>query len=91
LCEIYYKNGKNKIYYQIKDLLDLYSLPTNLKSVNINKNLLKNEIFKFIFYDKKRIGKFPRYINLKKIGKPEISELKNNQKIIKTVENVLFS
>ncbi len=91
LCEIYYKNGKDKNYYLIKDLLNLYSLPTNLKSVDINKNLLKNEIFKFIFYDKKRIGKFPRYIGLKKIGKPKISELKNNRKIIKTIENVLFS
>ena len=91
LCEIYYKNGKNKIFYQIKDLLDLYSLPTSLKSIKMNKSLLKKEIFKYIFFDKKKIGKFPRYISLKNIGDPKISELSNNTKIKKTIENVLFS
>ena len=91
LCEIYYQNGKNKIFHQVKDLLNLYSLPTNLKFLKINKNFLKKEIFKFIFFDKKKIGKFPRYISLKKIGYPKISELKNNQKIKKTIENVLFN
>ena len=91
LCEIYYQNGKSKIFHQIKDLLNLYSLPTNLKFSKINKNFLKKEIFKFIFLDKKKIGKFPRYISLKKIGYPKISELKNNQKIKKTIENVLFN
>ena len=91
LCEIYYQNGENKIFHQIKDLLNLYSLPTNLKFSKINKNFLKKEIFKFIFFDKKKIGKFPRYISLKKIGYPKISELKNNQRIKKTIENVLFN
>ena len=91
LCEIYYQNGENKIFHQIKDLLNLYSLPTNLKFSKINKSFLKKEIFKFIFFDKKKIGKFPRYISLKKIGYPKISELKNNQRIKKTIENVLFN
>ena len=91
LCEIYYKNGKNKIFYQIRDLLDLYLLPTNLKSIKMNKTLLKKEIFKYIFFDKKKIGKFPRYISLKNIGDPKISVLSNNTKIKKTIENVLFS
>ena len=91
LCEIYYQNGENKIFHQIKDLLNLYSLPTNLKFSKINKNFLKKEIFKFIFFDKKKIGKFPRYISLKKIGYHKISELKNNQRIKKTIENVLFN
>lgn len=90
LCEVYYKNGKNRIFYQIKDLLNLYSLPTNLKYLSIDKSLLKKEIFKFIFFDKKKIGKFPRYISLNKIGNPKIAELINNQKINKTIENVLF-
>ena len=91
LCEIYYKNGKNKIFYQIRDLLDLYLLPTNLKSIKMNKTLLKKEIFKYIFFDKKKIGKFPRYISLKNIGDPKISVLSNNTKIKKKIENVLFS
>lgn len=91
LCEIYYQNGKNKTFYQVKDLLNLYSLPTNLKSVDIKKNLLKKEIFKFIFFDKKKIGKFPRYVSLKRIGYPKIADLRDNQKINKTIENVLFN
>ena len=91
LCEIYYTHGKNKIFYQTRNLLDLYSLPTNLKFIKINKSLLKKEIFKYIFLDKKKIGKFPRYINLKNIGNPKISELSNNTKIKNTIENVLFS
>ena len=91
LCEIYYTHGKNKIFYQTRNLLNLYSLPTNLKFIKINKSLLKKEIFKYIFLDKKKIGKFPRYINLKNIGNPKISELSNNTKIKNTIENVLFS
>ena len=91
LCEIYYTHGKNKIFYEIKNLLNLYLLPTNLKFIKINKNLLKKEIFRYIFLDKKKIGKFPRYISLKSIGNPKISDLSNNTKIKKTIDNVLFS
>ena len=43
LCEIFYANGKNKIFYRIKNLLDLYSLPVNLKKININKSFFKKE------------------------------------------------
>tara|TARA_B100000900_G_scaffold387243_1_gene378296 strand:- start:571 stop:1710 length:1140 start_codon:yes stop_codon:yes gene_type:complete len=91
LCEIFYSNGKNKIFYKVRDLLSLYSLPINLKNIDINKNFLIKEIFKFIFYDKKKIGKFPRYINLQKIGNSKIDELRNHERIIQTIENVLFS
>ena len=90
MCEIYYQNGKNKIFHQVKDLLNLYSLPTNLKFSKINKNFLKKKFLNSSFRQKK-IGKFPRYISLKKIGYPKISEFKNNQKIKKTIENVLFN
>ena len=91
MCEIYYAHGKNKIFYEIKNLLNLYLLPTNLKFIKINKKILKKEIFKYIFLDKKKIGKFPRYIRLKNTGNPKISELSNNTKIKKTIDNVLFS
>ena len=50
----------------------------------------KKEIYKYIFLDKKKIGKYPRYIKLKKIGKSEISELSNFNKIKKTINKVLF-
>ena len=59
----------------------------------INKkeiNRLKNKIYKNIFLDKKRINKFPRYIILEKIGKTKISEMKNFDKIKKTIKEVIF-
>ena len=90
LCEIFYSNGKSKIFHKVKDLLSLYSLPTNLVNIKIDKNFLKKEIFKFIFYDKKKIGQFPRYISLQKNKSPKIDELKDHKKIFQTIENVLF-
>ena len=36
------------------------------------------------------IGKYPRLINLKKIGVSNISEMKNNIKIKKTIDQVIF-
>jgi hypothetical protein len=40
--------------------------------------------------DKKKIGVYPRYINIKKVGSPKIAELKDNNKIRETIEDVLF-
>lgn len=90
LCEIFYAYGKNELFYKIKSLLKLYSLPTNLKKININESFVKKEIFKFIFLDKKKIGKHPRYINVKKIGSSKIADLDDSSRIIKTIEDVLF-
>ena len=52
--------------------------------------MLKKEIFQNIFLDKKRINKYPRCINVKKIKKPTIIEMKNNSKIKETIKKVLF-
>ena len=52
--------------------------------------MAKKEIFKNIFLDKKRIGKYPRIIKIIKLGKSKIIEMKNNQKIKKTIDNVIF-
>ena len=92
LCEIYYANGKNDDFYLLKDLLKKYGLPTNLKKFVKNKrvNSYKNMIYKFIFLDKKRIGAYPRYIKLKKIGYCHISELRNFDRIKRTINQVLF-
>ena len=51
---------------------------------------LKKRIFENIFLDKKKIGKYPRLINLKKIGVSNISEMKNNIKIKKKIDQVIF-
>ena len=91
LCEIYYTEGKSKIYKMIKDILDLYKLPQNLLFLNKrDKNDIKKNIFKNIFLDKKKIGKYPRIIKIEKIGKSKIFEMKNNDKIKKTIQEVLF-
>lgn len=91
LCEIFYINNDNHLYYLVKNLLKKYSLPINLLKINVSKNELKKQIYKFIFLDKKKISKYPRYIELKKTGKTQISEMKDFQKIKKTINLVLFN
>ncbi len=92
LCEIYYFEGKSKKFQMLKNLLDYYKLPSNLSHLKIikKKENLKNDIFKNIFLDKKRIGKNPRIIKLVNIGKSKIAEMKNNTKIKETIDNVIF-
>ena len=93
LCEIYYSNkGKSKLYNFTKDLLEDYSLPTSIScsELKIKKLLLQNNIYKNIFFDKKKINKFPRYISLKKQGNPIIKEIKDfdflNDTILEIIE-----
>tara|TARA_A100000164_G_C21903757_1_gene771901 strand:+ start:334 stop:1440 length:1107 start_codon:yes stop_codon:yes gene_type:complete len=92
LCEIFYTEGKSRNFEIVKNLLKLYGLPINLLSFKKTKNtrMLKKEIFQNIFLDKKRINKYPRCINVKKIKKPTIIEMKNNSKIKETIKKVLF-
>ena len=93
LCEIYYAEGKSKNFDLVKNLLDLYSLPTNILTVSKNKNKKQiiNSIYKNIFLDKKRIGKFPRIISIRKINSPKIVEMKSLDKIRETITRVLFN
>ncbi len=91
LCEIFYANGKDKKFYKVFKLLKNYSLPVSLQNSKIHEKTLINEIYKFVFFDKKKIGKYPRYIKLNRIGKSQISELKNFSKIKKTIKKVLFN
>lgn len=92
LCEIYYTEGESENFKQLKELLIFYNLPINLLHLNLKKKIstLKNEIFKNIFLDKKKIGKYPRIIKLIKIGKSQITEMKNNKKIKNTINSVIF-
>ena len=92
LCEIYYSHGKNKDFYLTKRILESFDLPVNIKKFVKEKeiNNLKNKIFKNIFLDKKRINQYPRYIHLKSIGKTKISEMKNFEKIKKTIQEIIF-
>ena len=92
LCEIYYSEGKSKKYYFVKNLLEKYNLPSNIRQfVKIkDKKKICHEVYKNIFLDKKRIGKYPRCIKILKIGKSKIIEMRNNKKIKKTIDKVLF-
>ena len=87
LSEILYSNKalKNKIYAECANVLNLYNLPINLKKYNFHSNIM-NSTFQNLFLDKKRISNYPRYINIKRIGKPKISEMKNTN----LINDVLF-
>ena len=92
LCEIFYTNGKNSLFEKTKKILEIYKIPHNLNFYvqRSSQKFLKKRIFENIFLDKKKIGKYPRLINLKKIGVSNISEMKNNIKIKKTSDQVIF-
>ena len=92
LCEIYYSSGKNKIYQSLIKILKDYGLPINLKKFLNKKNpeTIKNQIFKNIFLDKKRINFYPRSITLRKICSPKIIEMRDSKKIIETIKKVIF-
>ena len=92
LCEIYYSEGKREKFKFLSDLLKLYNLPTSLESFakKYNKPKIRKEIFKNIFLDKKRISKYPRIIKISKLGKSKIIEMKNNDKIKKTIRNIIL-
>lgn len=91
LCEIQYANKliASSIYNKTKQILNLYNLPTDLKFLKCNKSKLQNDIFKFIFLDKKRINRFPRYIHLRHYGKPKISEMNNFDLINHVINKIL--
>lgn len=83
LCEVLLSNsGKNeknlKLINKIKLILTKYNLPIKIKlPKNISIIKMQNEIYKNVFLDKKRLNKNPRYIFLKKIGKPVTKEIDN--------------
>ncbi len=83
LCELYYASNlhENNLIKMVREILNLYKLPTDLKLFKTNKHNLQNDIFKFLFLDKKRINKHPRYIKLLKLGNPTISEMMDYNKI----------
>ena len=94
LCEIYYANKKKtKLFDLAKELFSIFNLPTELKlkKLKLDKIKLVDEIYKSIFLDKKKIGQYPRYISLKKQGKPIINEIKDFDHINDTILEVLFN
>lgn len=93
LCEIYYSNPKEtKLLKSVAELLNLYDLPTKIINRKTYKDLskLQNEIFSCVFLDKKKIGKFPRFIFIKNKLKPSIKEIQNFNLLNITIKKFLI-
>ncbi len=92
MCEIYFVNGKeNSIFKSVRDLLMDYKLPVKIsdKKFKFEEQTLTNNIFKNIFLDKKKISRFPRFISLKKIHKPNIANLSDDNLILETINKII--
>ena len=91
LCELYYANKKkNKDYKLVSEFLSDYELPNKIDlkgKINL-KQKLHNEIYKGVFLDKKKLNKFPRYISLKKIGKPQIQQIDDFNLLNETISTI---
>ena len=92
LCEIFYSEGKSKKFIFLSNLLKKYNLPTNINNFKKNSNnvKIKNEIYKNIFLDKKRINQFPRYIKVLNYGNSKVEEMRSNKRIKETIEKVIL-
>ena len=82
LCEILLSNNninkKTELIKICENLLKKYNLPILINlPYKVSLQNFQNEVYKNIFLDKKRVNKNPRYIFLKKIGKPKIREIEN--------------
>lgn len=92
LCELYYASkGNSKMLGEVEKLLKKYNLPTRILS-NRQKNFQKihNEIYNFVFIDKKKIGKFPRYISLTKKNNPKIKLIDDFNLLNETISKFLY-
>ena len=97
ICELYLsklevKNQKvlKKIeekIIQCKKIFEKYELPTKL--LISNKKKILTEIYKYVFYDKKRISDKPRYIKLVANNKYEIAEIQNFDNINLSILEIL--
>jgi 3-dehydroquinate synthetase len=91
LCELYYANsGEGSVFKKTKNLLLDYGLPVkiNIKDLLKKKQLLIDNIFKNVFLDKKKISRYPRYISMKKIYRPNVKDLKDENLILQTIDRI---
>ena len=90
LCELYYANKmKNTLYKQVEAFLNFFNLPSKIKSDKFIATKLHTNVYKYLFLDKKKIGKNPRYIFLKTQGKPKIKDLEDSTLINETIYNII--
>ncbi len=92
LCEIFYANkGRKILYNQAERVLKDFNLPINLRTFIKDKMkslTLQKNIYKFIFLDKKKIDQYPRFISIKKIGKPKVLPIKDFDFLNDTILNL---
>ena len=50
---------------------------------------MHDAIFKNLFLDKKRIGKYPRYIKLNKVGQPHIGVMEDENLINSVISKII--
>ncbi len=92
LCEIYFSNPKeSKLLSDTSNLLKKYKLPIKIDNgiFNKKKQILLDKIFKYIFLDKKKISRYPRYISIKSAYHPRIKELQDSNLIIQTINRFI--
>ena len=76
--------------YECKKLFSNFNLPTKLQlKGNINQNKIITEIYKYVFYDKKKISNNPRYIKFVNKNKYKISEIQNFDNINFSILEIL--
>ena len=89
LCEMKYAGTNNKFIKRIMQILDKFSLPTKLNIKKKSKIIFKKKVFDFLFIDKKRVSKYPRYIKIIKNQKTLISEIKDFVKAKQIINNYI--
>ena len=89
VCEMKYANTNPKFVNYIEKILTKYQFPDKVKIQKISKNKFTDKIFKNLFLDKKRISRFPRYIKINYLLKPEIKEVKNLKKAKQLIEKII--
>ena len=91
LCEIILSK-KKKIFLEVLNLLKIYKMPISIKIKNFNdQKIIQKKIYDNLFLDKKKIGKYPRYIKIHNIGKSSVEEIRDlhlcNNVIYQMIEN----
>lgn len=74
------------------NLLKIYKMPISIKIKNFNdQKIIQKKIYDNLFLDKKKIGKYPRYIKIHNIGKSSVEEIRDlhlcNNVIYQMIEN----
>ena len=87
---MYYANTKKIFFDKIISLINQYNLPSQFICTSKKRlGFLQKNIHKNIFLDKKKIGRYPKYIHVKKQGKPSVKYLENSNRIDEVIFNFI--